>query len=70
MLSLQGGTGLIPDQGTKIPHAPWYGKKKKYIYIYIYIYRWPFDFLEQEYIVGMMLNDLRAEPINGHTASS
>ena len=39
----------------------WCGKKKS---------RWPFDFLEQEYIVGVMLNDLRAEPINGQTASS
>ena len=23
------GTGLIPGQGTKIPQAVWYGKKKK-----------------------------------------
>ena len=23
------GTGLIPGQGTKIPNAMWYGKKKK-----------------------------------------
>ena len=60
---IAGGTGLIPDQGTKIPHATWCGK-------IIYISRRPFDFLEQECIVGVMLNDLRAEPINGHTASS
>ena len=23
------GLGLIPGQGTKIPHASWHGKKKK-----------------------------------------
>ena len=26
---IAGDTGLIPDQGTKIPHAMWCGKKKK-----------------------------------------
>ena len=34
--STAGGTGLIPGQGTKIPHAG--QKKKKIIYIYIYIH--------------------------------
>ena len=24
-----GGAGWIPGQGTKIPHAAWYGQKKK-----------------------------------------
>ena len=24
------GTGLIPGQGTKIPHATWHGQKKKW----------------------------------------
>ena len=27
--STAGGTGLIPGWGTKIPHAVWYGQKKK-----------------------------------------
>ena len=27
--STAGGTGLIPGQGTKIPHAMWQKKKKK-----------------------------------------
>ena len=25
----RGGVGLIPDQGTKIPHAVWHNQKKK-----------------------------------------
>ena len=29
MLPLQGGTGSIPGQGTKILHAAWHGQKKK-----------------------------------------
>ena len=28
-VSNTGGTGLIPDQGTKIPYAAWHGQKKK-----------------------------------------
>ena len=34
-----GGTGLIPCQGTKIPHAakPKERKKKEYIYTHIYV---------------------------------
>ena len=27
--SIAGGTGTNPGQGTKIPHASWYGQKKK-----------------------------------------
>ena len=27
--STAGGTGLIPDGGTKFPHAAWHGQKKK-----------------------------------------
>ena len=26
-----GGTGSVPSQGTKIPHAVWHGQKKKKI---------------------------------------
>ena len=29
--STAGGIGLIPGQGTKIPHAVWHGFKKKEI---------------------------------------
>ena len=29
LTSPAGGTGLIPGQGTKIPHAAWHGGKKK-----------------------------------------
>ena len=28
-LPMEGGVALMPDQGTKIPHATWYIKKKK-----------------------------------------
>ena len=27
-----GGTGSIPGQGTKIPHAVWRGQKKQSVY--------------------------------------
>ena len=34
--STAGGTGSIPDRGTKIPHASWCGQKKKNIVQYPY----------------------------------
>ena len=30
---MQGGVASMPDQGTKIPHARWYSKKKKKVFI-------------------------------------
>ena len=33
-----GGTGSIPGQGTKIPHASWHGQKKKAM---ISLIKWP-----------------------------
>ena len=30
--STAGGAGLIPGQGTKIPHAVWHSQKKKFFF--------------------------------------
>ena len=34
--SIAGGIGLIPGQGTKIPHAVWHGQKKKKVNLKIH----------------------------------
>ena len=40
-----GAMGLIPGQGTKMPHVMWSGQIYIYIYIYIHIYIYTYIYI-------------------------